>query len=280
MSTQSQSEPFEESKPTKIPIILGFFDVLGFSERVKTEGPDQTAALYERLIKSTLAKEKDRCLGSVPDDKGNRYLVVFSLDVKHAYFSDTIFLWVPLQPMFAGAFVNHCATFVCEALALNVPVRGAIAIGDAIMHRPSGTYIGMPIVEAAGCEKVQDWVGVVFAESATWPPFLAELNPTSVIEYEVPVKPDAKADLPPLALDWPRRWKELFSTSAEVKLEELSSKKAHSKLANTIQFVKHCDANLDWHTRPATEQEGSRLRMVQMPNDEIGVAAKPMADSS
>ena len=279
MSTQSQSEPFEESKPTKIPIILGFFDVLGFSERVKTEGLEQTAALYERLIKSTLEKEKERCLGSVAVN-GNRYLALFNLDVKHAYFSDTIFLWVPLQPMFAGAFVNHCATFVCEALALNVPVRGAVAIGDAIMHRPSRTYIGMPIVEAAGCEKVQDWVGVVFAESATWRPFLAELNPTSIIEYDVPVKPDAKADLPPLALDWPRRWKELFSTSAEEKLEELSSKKAHSKLANTIQFVNHCDANLDWHTRPAVEQEGSRLRMVHVPNDGFGEAAIPMADPS
>jgi hypothetical protein len=214
MSTQSQAVPFEESKPTKIPIISGFFDVLGFSERVKTEGPEQTAALYDLLIKSTLEKEKDRCLGSVAVG-GNRYLALFNLDVKHAYFSDTIFLWVPLQPMLAGAFVHQCATFVCEALALNVPVRGAIAIGDAIMHRLYGTYVGMPIVEAAGCEKVQEWVGVVFAESATWPPFLAELNSTSLIEYDVPMKPDAKVDLPPLALDWPRRWQELFSTSAE-----------------------------------------------------------------
>ena len=39
MSTQSQAEPVEDSKPTKVPNILGFFDVLGLVQ-VPNEGDE------------------------------------------------------------------------------------------------------------------------------------------------------------------------------------------------------------------------------------------------
>ena len=254
--------------PKKIPIMLGFFDVLGFSKRVETEGPEDTAAIYHRLIEETVKKEASRCLGTVSDGNGARYATLFSLDVQTAYFSDTIFMWVPLDRILADAFVSHCATFVCEALAMNIPVRGAIALGEAVMDRETGTYIGMPIVEAAAGEKIQEWVGVAYTHSATWPPFMAEVHPNLLMEYDIPVKPGCEDDLPPVALNWTRRWEELYETSPSSKLIEMNNIDPHIKIQNSIAYVEHCNQNRDWHKKPSEYFENKRLRMIKQSETE------------
>jgi hypothetical protein len=256
----SNHEPFSESpEQVKIPIMLGLFDVLGFSKRLEADGLDNVVALYNHLISETVKKEAKRCLGLKGDGTGKRYMVAFALNVRYAYFSDTILLWVPLESLFAAPFIAHCNTFVCEALAMNVPVRGAIALGEAVMHRPSSIYIGAPIVEAARLEKDQNWIGVSLAHSATWPPFLAELEPKSIIEYDVPAK--AKDELSGVVLDWPRRWRELNSSSPKDKLSEMNEHTPHPYYGNTIPFVEYSKANEDWYLRPEEEMQGARLRM-------------------
>ena len=276
MTTEpNPDEVVEPSALSKTRIMLGFFDVLAFSKRVETEGPEETAALYHRLIETTVQKEASRCLGAVSDGTGNRYLTLFSLDVQHAYFSDTIIMWVPLERVFADAFVNHCATFVCEALALDVPIRGAIALGEAVMQRDSGTFIGMPIVEAASCEKIQEWLGVALSESATWPPFLAEVHPNLFIEYDIPVKPGKESALPPVALDWTRRWEELYGYPASKKIEELDRKAPHQKLKNALAFTQFCAQNKDWHKRPPEAFEGKRLKLVSASNEALERDGEP-----
>ncbi len=262
---QTEREPYVAKKTC---IVLGFFDVLAFSKRVETEGPEETATVYRQLIESTVKKEAARCLGAVSDGTGARYLTLFSLDVQTAYFSDTIFMWVPLERVFADAFVSHCATFVCEALAMGVPIRGAIALGEAVMDRETGTYIGMPIVEAAECEKIQEWLGVAYASSATWPPFMAEVHPNLFMEYDVPVKAGHEKDIPPVALDWTRRWEELYGTSASSKLSALNSAAPHQKVVNAIAFAEHCERNRDWHKQPPEFFEGKRLRMMKQCDSE------------
>ncbi|MDP2902410.1 MAG: hypothetical protein Q8N96_04805 [Methylovulum sp.] len=265
-NTQQTAED-QTYAPKKIPIIFGFFDVLAFSKRVDTEGPERIATIYHQLIETTVKKEASRCLGTVSDGTGARYPILFSLDVQTAYFSDTIFMWVPLERGFADAFVSHCATFVCEALAMGIPLRGAIALGEAVMERDTGTYIGMPIVEGALCENIQEWLGVAFAPSATWPPFMAEVNPNLFMEYDIPVKPGEETKLPPVALDWTSRWEELFRTPATTKLIELDASSPHQKLKNSIAYVEYCIQHRDWHKQPPEYFEGKRLKMMKQPND-------------
>ena len=253
--------------PEKMRIMLGFFDVLAFSKRVENEGPEETAKLYHRLIETTVKKEASRCLGAISDGTGARFMTLFSLDVKTAYFSDTIFMWAPLERAFADAFVSHCATFVCEALAMDIPIRGAIALGEAVMDSETGTYIGMPIVEAASCEKIQEWLGVVYAPSATWPPFMAEVHPNLFMEYDVPVKLGHADVLPPVALDWTRRWEELYGTPAATKLIEMNGLSPHEKLENAIAYVEHCVRHRDWHKQAPEYFTGKRLRMTRSPGE-------------
>jgi hypothetical protein len=242
-------EPFRESsEQTKIPIMLGLFDVLGFSKRLEDDGLERIVELRNELIATTVKKEAARCLGGRADGTGNRYPVLFQLGVRCAYFSDTILLWVPLEKLFVAPFIAYCATFVCEAFAMEIPVRGAIALGDAVMHRPSGTLVGSPLVEAARAEHNQMWAGVVFTPSATWPPFfLEELDPKLIIEYDAPAKDGSEAHLSPIVLDWPRRWRELHGLSLTEHLREMNRSRPHGYYAPTIAFAEYLEQNANWY---------------------------------
>jgi hypothetical protein len=144
---------------------------------------------------------------------------------------------------------------------MNIPVRGAIALGEAVMHRPTGTYIGQPIVDAAKLEEVQKWIGVSFAHSATWSPFLAELDPKLIIEYDAPVKEGKRSLLSGVVLDWPRRWREMYASSPTDKIVEMNEAPPHEYNGNTIPFIDFSKANENWYQRSEEEMKGARLRM-------------------
>ena len=255
-------DPFgEPDTATKRPVVVALFDVLGFSKRLETFGLEAVVSTYQQLIDSAVLKDADRCLGLKDDGTGRRFVVAFALPVRYAYFSDTILLWVPLEQLFAAPFVSRCANLVCEALRLGVPLRGAIALGEAVMHKPTGIYIGAPIVEVARMEAAQKWIGMAFGETATWPPFLAELDPKLIIEYDAPLKEHANDLISPVVLDWPRRWRELYDCSPNEKLGEINAATPHPYYENTMAFANYSSANEDWHTLPEAETENRKLRM-------------------
>jgi hypothetical protein len=166
MRLNEPREPFQEAlEQTKAPTILGFFDVLGFSQRLEREGLDTILVLYNDLIQTTIKKQEENRRwepGFRPVGESHEGTlmspVLFGLPLRSAYFSDTILLWVPHVQMFVRPFVAHCATLLCEALNMRVPLRGSLALGEAVMHRPTSTYIGEPIVEAA---RLQGGAGVL-----------------------------------------------------------------------------------------------------------------------
>lgn len=255
----------QESKPTTKPLMIGLFDVLGFSALLESRGLDATLQVYRTLIQSVVVENARRCLGAVGDGSGGRVLTIFTLPNDHAYFSDTILLWVPLERVFADAFVRRCADLVCNALEMGVALRGSLALGEAVMDRDSGTYIGTALVEAARLEAAQKWIGVTFAESATWPSFLAEIHPNQIIEYDAPRKPlkPGQADYAsPVVLDWPRVWRETRKTSLSDAIQALNTSDAHSHYYdNAISFARFSEQNSDWHERPESERPKAKLRM-------------------
>jgi hypothetical protein len=266
-------EPFQEAaNQTKLPIILALFDVLGFSRRLEDEGLENILALYNELVQATLKKHEEekrwqsgfRAVGE--SSEGTLMIpVLFALPLRFAYFSDTILLWVPLVQMFVQPFVAHCATFVCEALNMRIPIRGSLALGEAVMHRPSSTYLGQPIVDAARLESAQKWLGVVFSTSATWPEFMAEIDPRLIIEYDVPVKEGSSPGVTPVVLDWPRRWRELNGSDPRIVLEEMKTATQHPYYDSTMEFVQHSLDNENWHLKPEDEMANARLKMSKGP---------------
>lgn len=151
---------------------------------------------------------------------------------------------------------------MCEALKMGVPLRGAIALGEAVLDQETRTYIGEPLVEAARLEAGQRWVGTTFAPSATWPPFFAEVSPKLLMEYDVPIKDGAEPYVSPVALDWPRKWREAPSLPSLIGvLEEMAKDHPHPYYEAAAAFVRHSEANHDWFDQPPELRPNAKLRM-------------------
>jgi len=117
MSNDEPKEPFAEGpEAAKMPWMIGFFDVLGFSSRIARDGVDKVYADYQNLINRVLKKEPMVCIGRMRWPNENlRVPAVFSTEIRFTYFSNTILLWLPLRPLFAGPFLQRCADLICEA---------------------------------------------------------------------------------------------------------------------------------------------------------------------
>ena len=262
--TTELKEPFEEERlATKMSWMVGFFDVLGFSDRIKDDGPENVYQTYRTLIERVVQKEALYCIGSMRcPGESLRVPTLFSVEVRYTYFSDTILLWLPLTPMFAGPFLRRCSDLVCEALRMGIPLRGTISLGEGFMHKQSGMYVGSMIVEAANLETAQNWIGVALAPSATWSQFIAEVCPTQIIEYDVPVKVGKELLRSPIALDWPRRWRDTEEDYLQQRLRQLMPDNEHStKWVQALSFAEWSERHHDWHKRSGDENGFKHLEM-------------------
>lgn len=247
----------EPAVPEKQIWMLGFFDVLGFSQRVKNEGADRIYNDYEKLIQNVLAGHTIETGGMVAPTFTGGSLVSMGgcIEINYTYFSDTILLWMPFLPMYPKLFLQRCADLMCEALLMKIPLRGAISIGEGYMHKGTGIYIGEHIVDAARLEAAQEHIGVAMTSSIARSALISVVSPTQYIEYETPIKSHFKYDpqefCSPIALDWPRRWRDCKHRDLIQCLEELRTTDATSKYYdNAIKFAKWSEDHNDWHLNP------------------------------
>lgn len=220
--------PDDDTKPDPEfePIVLAFFDVLGFSERVKRIGLTEIHRQYQELLSIVKEKSSDRVIVvPVPVGGGGLCNVGCRRTLQHAYFSDTVFLWVKYELPVMQSFLDSVLDFFCEALVRDLPMRGCITFGDAIMKPNEGVFLGDPIIEGARGEAAQSWLGVSFGPSVNQPEYgwLGSLR--HVIPYHDHAKPGKESFVEPLVLDWPRRWRDAYSDRpcATEKLAQLNT---------------------------------------------------------
>lgn len=246
---------YESSTPEKQIWMLGFFDVLGFSSRVKREGIDRIYNDYQNLINNVLANHAIDTSGLiVPSYVGGDIVSMGGeVEVSYTYFSDTILLWMPLLPMYPNLFLQRCADLMCEALLMKIPLRGAISVGEGYMHKGHEIYLGEHIVDAARLEAIQEHIGASMTTSAAISALIPASFPTQYIEYESPIKTTPKYNpsevVSPISLDWPRRWRDrelgdLERYILELRPDDSSVTKYYD---NAIRFVKWSDAHHNWH---------------------------------
>ena len=218
--------------------IIGVFDVLGFSALLESEGLETVMDLYARLISEAVTKPAMRTHNIIRLSETEAGSIIGALPVQHAHFSDTILLWVPLVQHFIAPFLARCADMVCEALQMSLPLRGAVAAGQAVMHPASGTFIGTPIVEAAKLEQAQDWLGVSLGTSMLAADVSHEFDPTLVVPYRVPLKRGRIKVPSGLALDWPHRYRTRYGTDPIANIQQINRSPAHSVYyENAVKFA-------------------------------------------
>jgi hypothetical protein len=259
----------ETQSPQISRYAFAMFDVLGFSKWVETENLSTILAAYRQLIDRAVLRPNEKgSLSAVHTPEGMIFAVTGA--PHHAYFSDTILLWCPLVPALVADFVERCSELMCESLAMNIPLRGAITLGDAVLDNKTNTYIGKPIVEAANLEKSQEWIGLTFGNTAIWSPFLAQQHGANIIEYAAPMKPGYEQYAGPIVVDWPRRWRDKNRGSLISKLDDLKQPRAAAKYENAKRFVEYSLANHDWFRHPERIPSDAVLRLVPLSEAKLG----------
>jgi len=231
----------EPDTPENRRYILAVFDVLGFSALLEKRGVSEITALYSKLIAEAVMKDAMRTYTIVRFSKTEQGSVLGALPVRHAHFSDTIFLWVPLVQHFIAPFMARCADMVCEALKLGLPLRGALAVGPAVMHSRTGTFVGAPVIEAAKIEQSQNWLGVSLGPSMLAADVTREFDPNLVVPYAVPfkkLKRGRRLVQSGLALDWPNRYQARYGTSPIESIRAIDTSPSHRiYYDNAVKFA-------------------------------------------
>jgi hypothetical protein len=220
--------------------LLTVFDILGFSAWLERVGLVEVESTYERLIAETVKRDSMRSSSLVRLNATEVASIYGRVPIGHAHFSDTIILWVPLVQHFIGPFMARCADLLCEALQMGVPLRGALAVGKAVLHERSSTFVGTPLVEAAKLEQAQDWVGASIGPSMLAADVVRELDPNLVLPFDVPFKKGRSGVTSGFALDWPRRYADRFGKSPIEALKALDrSPEHHVYYANAIRYIEY-----------------------------------------
>lgn len=229
-------------------IAIALFDVLGFEDRIRRYSLSEVHDQYMNLLRIAKTKGSHAFLDSRPTGDGRTETPFFGyIEIEQDYFSDTILLWTRFDPGRFRPFIHMCSAFICEALQARLPIRGALALGEAIMDKSNRTYLGKPLVEAARAEKAQQWIGLGLGRSFINKPdvyFSSEL----IRPFTRHGKPGSEDVLSQLVVDWPRAWRKEHGTSAAQILEHLSyGSQVPEYYRCAIEFVRQSDENPAWY---------------------------------
>ncbi|GAX60385.1 hypothetical protein SCALIN_C10_0145 [Candidatus Scalindua japonica] len=132
-------------------------------------------------------------------------------------------------------------------------MRGTISVGDAILNKDSGKYLGQPIIEAARTERLQKWIGVSFGNSFNKPGFNNGFHLNTVLPYMSHYKPDVQENdekkkyCTGMTVDWPRRWRESRTIDIQPLVSKLDTDPRFSDYyEQTLRFIRFSEENHDW----------------------------------
>ena len=229
-------------------IILAMLDVLGFEGIfIRRGGLAPMHDVYRQLIEFVQKQTGGLNIVPVPNEDGTATPAVGWLTIEQAYFSDTVLFWSTYHPFHLSAFGSLVAEAICVSIELGLPVRGALSVGQAVMDKSAGIYLGMPIIEAARAEKSQTWIGASFAPSLCKPPYCKGLMLNTVLPYKSHVKSGSERHVPGLVVDWPRQWRQTRSTEAKAAIDALDVDAKYAPCYETTRrFIEFSAENHDW----------------------------------
>lgn len=127
-------------------------------------------------------------------------------------------------PIPCELFLDQCNEIICHSIEIGLPLRGAISMGEAVLHIDHGIYLGQPLIEAARLEHNQNCMGASFANS-----FMSQVVPG---RYKLTYDGHFKSKVPVLfsgcVLDWPRHWRNTRTTDLKETVEALKAEASGS----------------------------------------------------
>ncbi|MGD0229543.1 MAG: hypothetical protein ABSC19_04185 [Syntrophorhabdales bacterium] len=159
--------PAREFKDEEFVGAVAVLDLMGFVHRAEKMTPREaldelvTPLMHAaKLAKLQVNLDLDR-LDSRPAVQWHQY-------------ADTVLLYLPLSPegplsspaQVIESMAYACSLFVAKSVCLGIPVRGAIAYGQYLVHQNPRILLGKPFLEAHKLEGEQQWAGVALCQSA------------------------------------------------------------------------------------------------------------------
>jgi len=239
--------------------VIALLDVLGFEKRVARTSLEEVHRQYRDLLEVLVAEGRGGAFFDALPAGGSSMVPFFGyLDLNYDYFSDTILLWTSFAVPTLMPFVHSCSSLLCSMLLLELPVRGAVALGPAVMDKSTRTYLGQPIVEAARVEKAQHWVGLALGPSFSDRKDVS-MRADLIRPYRHHLKPDfVETSIPSLVPDWPRVWRTDHEGSRIPLLDRLGGQgDAREYYRRAIEFARESEEDSEWWIRYQEEHPGS-----------------------
>ena len=251
------------------PYAVGLFDVLGFKNKFEKLGLKEITARYAALIDIVMQRDKNLeemktffgFLKEGPYWCRDGEIVVMT-QVHAAYASDTFLVWANytwtdlhqtpkeeldalakdrkhdwlFRPVPCDAFVDVCNELMCRSLQVGLPLRGALAVGDAVMDRPRNIFLGQPIIDANILEHGQIFIGAGMCSS-----FIDQTIPARFrLTYNKQLKNPSMPGASDLILDWPRHWRKTRKVDVREAIQSMNTEDGFADYyQNTLDTIEH-----------------------------------------
>ncbi len=247
--------PWDPHRPVEPPDseskAVCLLDLLGFESRFKPDlDKGDVAAVYAKYkeLLDSVARHFEHLI-VIPMGE----VALLGVDIwRHSYFSDSILIWSSsYTPAMIGRFTQIVAELLCAGIEMQMPLRGAIAAGEAILDKESGVYLGAPLIEVARLEHEQAWIGCSVGPSILQPPYGQGFDAGSVIyPYFEHYKDNGHPLATGLVVDWPRIWRERGKGDLAAAIAAMDSGGKHSGYyQRTRDFAAFSEQNADWYTK-------------------------------
>jgi hypothetical protein len=246
-------------------------DILGFSDKICEEGGlENIKSKYLELTESVRQiNEKYKEVISKGIKEGsywakNNIGIFYKTNV--LYGSDSIIIWSDRTweefkkvgdeskihftskwlafPKACDPFIEICNEIICKSIELDLPLRGALSMGDGYFDFEKQIFIGKPIIEAVKLEKFQNIIGASFChsfENQTIPKrFYFKLDDylkTTICKEKVNPKEFTNQNV----LDWPRYWRETRKTDLAAAIENIDFGKRGDIKENTLRLIQNAE---------------------------------------
>lgn len=227
------SAPYESNVYT-----IAMLDILGFESLFNKYGLNWIAEKYQHIIEvidrinartKSLQNDLKMTEGAIAVKNENQYSAGVFARYNGTYASDTIVIWTHnrfpkarnispeeiaqrqkdpefgwnYHPIPLDHFLGICCEVISKGIELGLPLRGAIATGEAIMDQERGVFLGKPMIDAARMEKNQKIIGIAMCESA-----LQQKIPNRFkLLQSSHLKDPQKSSYGGYVIDWPRHWR-------------------------------------------------------------------------
>ena len=259
----------DDFKPTLITntenYFIAFFDILGFESRLRSFGLQKMIEKYQLLtniIDKNNAKQEElksgKFHGAFWTAEGS---AMISYEIKGAYASDSILIWANRQLdgkfLPPDNFLAVCNELICASIEINLPLRGAISMGELCIDEQKGVYLGDALVDIARMEKRQNFIGAT--------PCKAFQEQSIQAQYFLPYKSHLKElkqkelDLSfGAVLDWPRHWRntrnaDVLQIVASLSEDGESNENVNIKYENTKKLIQFSGSNSEYWKVPRDE---------------------------